>query len=94
MWVKVRFYAELRELLGVNELNVKDLPEEFTLYNLLSELPQRCASIGSVKESDYDCIKQFLENECLYLINGRIDNANQKMKYGDLIDIMPFITEG
>jgi sulfur-carrier protein len=81
MKVRVQFYAQLRDLTGMRELDV-DLPEGATVHDLLekiySQQPSLCAHDKSI------------------LIGSGVEfvDRNYKLKSGEEIAIMPPVQGG
>jgi molybdopterin synthase sulfur carrier subunit len=81
MKVQVQFYAQLRELVGVHELEV-DLPERATVRDLLGEIYAQQPALRPHDKS--------------ILIGAGVDfvDRNYKLKSGEEIAIMPPVQGG
>ena len=99
MRVKVRFYARLREFVGLEELDL-DISTGSTLKDLLETLIERFGSrFEEVRTKDpfEDYVKGDGSSPA-FLVNGRIVDPEKdleiRLKKGDLVVIMPLIAGG
>jgi len=78
--VSVRLYAVLRDLYGSDRDSI-DLPEGSTVGDLLEELKKRNSRLGEFLEKRGSSI--------IALINGLYAPASQKLREGDVVDLLP-----
>ena len=81
MKVRVQFYAQLRDLVGLDEQEV-DLPEGATVEDLLDEIYARHPSLGAHDKS------------ILIGVGVEFADRDYKLKPGEEIAIMPPVQGG
>jgi molybdopterin converting factor small subunit len=81
MNVRVQFYAQLRDLVGVSELNA-DLPDKATVGELLAKIYEQTPALRSQDKS--------------ILIGAGVEfvDRNYQLKPGEVISIMPPVQGG
>jgi MoaD family protein len=81
MKIRVQFYAQLRDLIGISDLDV-DLPEEATVRDLLDKI--------------YSQQPLLREHDKSILVGAGVEfvDRNYNLKTGDEISIMPPVQGG
>ncbi len=81
MKVRIRFYAQLRDLAGASELNV-DLPDKATVSDLLAEIYGQISALRSWDKT--------------ILVGAGVEfvDRNYELKADDEISIMPPVQGG
>ena len=94
MRVQVKYFASLRELMGVSEEEY-EISGEVTLRELLTNhIPERHREASDVWREK---ISSFLKGEeagYIVIVNGRRIDLDQKLKDGDVVAVLPPIGGG
>jgi len=94
MKVKVKYFALLRELLGVKEEEY-EIEEDLTLYDLLlNNIPERHNNAAEIWKGK---IMKFLEGEpssYIVVVNGNRASPDQKLEDGDVVAVLPPVGGG
>jgi MoaD family protein len=99
MRVKIRFYASLREFVGLEELEL-EVSEGSTLRDLLGKLTERFGPrFEEVRTKDpFEAYVRGDGSNPAIILNGRTIDPEQglgvKLREGDLVVIMPLMASG
>lgn len=92
--VKVKYFALLREIVGVGEEEY-ELDEETKLIDLLlNHIPRKHKDASEVFK---DYVGRFLRGEStsyIVIVNGDRANPNQELKDGDVVAVLPPVGGG
>ncbi|MHA1615972.1 MAG: MoaD/ThiS family protein [Candidatus Njordarchaeales archaeon] len=94
MQVKVRYFAYLRQL--TNEVKEEEisLPDDATIRDLLNVLVEKYGEKLEKVLFESSQRKTLSEN-IIVLINGQsVNDLGTKLKNGDIVSIMPFLSGG
>jgi len=94
MRIKVKYFAALRELMGVSEEEYR-INEEITLRDLLmNHIPERHKDVSKAWKEK---ISNFLKGESssyIIIVNGERMDLDQKLRDGDVVAVLPPIGGG
>jgi len=94
MKIQVKYFASLRELIGVAEEEY-EIDREITLRDLLTNhIPERHRAISDAWNEK---ISSFLKGEgtgYIVIVNGRRVDLDQKLRDGDVVAVLPPIGGG